>query len=118
MEDEALDAALQAAFKLPPSWYRAHPGQQVRAVRERLGLSQRCLADDSGVSQSVISRLERGGDVHFSTVIRLFEAMGCVAALALLMGCEEAQDLAAESMADRKERQLAGLAVRWEMRYR
>ncbi len=40
-------------------WMRAH-GQQVRRLREFLGLSQEQLAQLAGVSQGAVSRLEAG----------------------------------------------------------
>jgi len=60
-----------------PAFMR-HVGQTVRDVRLAVGWSQRGLARRSGVSQSVISRLEthRTRDVRMSVVDRLLVALG------------------------------------------
>ena len=42
-----------------PEWTRAH-GQQVRRLRQFLGWSQEQLAQQAGVSQGAVSRLEAG----------------------------------------------------------
>ena len=52
-------------------------GEQVRTWREAQGLSQRDLAERSGVFYTVIARLELGQtDPRLSTLIKLAEALG------------------------------------------
>jgi transcriptional regulator with XRE-family HTH domain len=53
-------------------------GRRIRAGRYRAGLSQRQLANRSGVSQSTISRLERGRclGLTFIRLVAICSAMG------------------------------------------
>jgi ribosome-binding protein aMBF1 (putative translation factor) len=52
-------------------------GQEVRALREAMGLSQRELAERMGTTQSVIARLEGGGSrPSLTTLERIAEALG------------------------------------------
>jgi DNA-binding XRE family transcriptional regulator len=53
-------------------------GQRIRHGREQAGLSQRQLANRSGVSQSTISRLERGRCIGlaFIRLVAICSAMG------------------------------------------
>ena len=53
-------------------------GQRIRAGRHRMGLSQRQLANRAGVSQSTISRLERGRCIGlaFISLVAICAAMG------------------------------------------
>lgn len=54
-------------------------GQWIRAIRWRSKLSQRQLAELSGVPRSTIARTEAGkGSVSFETMMRLVAATGCV----------------------------------------
>ena len=48
----------------------------LRALRDKLGITQEELADRIRVSQSQLSRLERRKDSRFSTIRRYVEAMG------------------------------------------
>jgi transcriptional regulator with XRE-family HTH domain len=51
--------------------------QNVRAARERAGLTQEQVADASGIHSTEVSRIERGlRDPRISTVLRLARAMG------------------------------------------
>ncbi|MGI8793439.1 MAG: helix-turn-helix domain-containing protein [Acidimicrobiales bacterium] len=53
------------------------PGELIRAVRRRQGLSQAVLAARAGTSQPVVSAYERGHrDPTFGTLRRLIEAGG------------------------------------------
>ena len=52
-------------------------GKNLRAARERLGLTQEAVADRSGVQAGEISRIERGKrDPQVSTVEKLATAVG------------------------------------------
>jgi transcriptional regulator with XRE-family HTH domain len=64
-------------------WHAPKPsleifGQRIRQGRHRVGLSQRQLANRSGVSQSTISRLERGRCIGlaFIRLVAICSAMG------------------------------------------
>lgn len=48
------------------TWATIEVGQRFRRGRHQLGMSQRSLAFKAGVSQSEISRLERGMTPHMS----------------------------------------------------
>jgi len=48
----------------------------LRALRDKLGITQEELADRIKVSQSQLSRLERRKDSRLSTIRRYVEAMG------------------------------------------
>ena len=48
----------------------------LRALRDKLGITQEELADRIKVSQSQLSRLERRKDSRLSTIWRYVEAMG------------------------------------------
>ncbi len=53
------------------------PASLLREARERVGMSQRALADRAGTSQSVIARIEGGhSSPTVSTLNRLLEAAG------------------------------------------
>ncbi|MEX2529286.1 MAG: helix-turn-helix domain-containing protein [Gemmatimonadota bacterium] len=56
---------------------RLDPASLLREARERIGVSQRALADRAGTSQSVIARIEGGhSSPTVSTLNRLLEAAG------------------------------------------
>ena len=105
--EAALDEACAAALSVPRPWARATPSQQLRALRVSRKISQRQLAVESGVHQSVICRLEQGGDARWSIWRRLFAGLGYDAVLAPLANCEEAEDLLREESHRRKDRSLA-----------
>lgn len=71
-----LDAGLAGKGRMVDG--RRMVGRLVRARREALGLSQERLADLTGISQTYISRIERG-DVAFpndETLAKLGDALG------------------------------------------
>jgi transcriptional regulator with XRE-family HTH domain len=51
-------------------------GVALRAARDRAVLSQKELADRAGVSQAVVSRMERGHRTSWTVFCRLLDAMG------------------------------------------
>lgn len=67
-------------------------GQQVRALRMRLGLSQDSLADKAQISRNYVSIIERGEakNVSMGILERLSTALGCT--LAQLTGADEQPD--------------------------
>jgi len=46
------------------------------ALRKQEGLSQKELAERSGVGKATISRLERGANARYDTIDKLAEALG------------------------------------------
>lgn len=67
--------ALVAASLQPPRAADLRPDQIVRGIRARRSLSQRELADRSGVPLSTISRIETGSvQPRFDTLLRLMKA--------------------------------------------
>ena len=114
--EEIREAGIRAACELPDWWREMPPGDQLRGLREDRGISQRQLADATGIKQSMISRLERGSDARLSTWRRLFGGLNYEAVLTPLPGIEEGDDLLQEEAQRRRERQRAGLATgkrRW-----
>ena len=73
-------------------------GAQLRAARERAGLSQSALAQRAGLTQSAVSRLELGtmdrGGPALRTLLRY--AHGCVLELAMELRPERTATLPAE----------------------
>ena len=111
---EDLDDAFLAAGQLPRSWVRATPGEQLRALRGGRGMSQRQLAQDAGVDQSFLSRLERGtADARWDIWRKLFAAMGYEAVIAPFPASEDAEDFIRDEIQRRKERMEAGRLTRW-----
>ncbi|WP_246080079.1 helix-turn-helix domain-containing protein [Nonomuraea mesophila] len=52
-------------------------GDQLREIRKRRGLSQKVVAERSGMSQPALSRIEGGGGIpDMATLLRLGAAMG------------------------------------------
>ena len=111
-EDLAEQVAL-ASLGIPRAWSRVPPGERLRAVRLSRGISQRLLAEESGVDQSVIGDLERGADGRLSTWNRIFDVFGYQAVFLPLTFSEEGEEMLQEAMRERKERMDAGLKARW-----
>lgn len=51
------------------------PVPRLAAVRKREGLSQRALAGLAGVSEQTVSRLERGANARYTTLLLLARAL-------------------------------------------
>ena len=53
------------------------PGERIRSIRKRRGISQRDLAQRAGVSRSLVEKLEEGtyGDVRLETLMKLAVAL-------------------------------------------
>jgi transcriptional regulator with XRE-family HTH domain len=91
-----------------------YPGEQLRARRLDLEISQNHLAEISGVGQTVISRIERGSDARWSTLKRLFKALGHDAVLtAEPCGEDDLQDFLRYGIHQREERMRVGRSARW-----
>jgi DNA-binding XRE family transcriptional regulator len=80
-----VDTAYRARLSQAASQAAEHLGARLRAVRERLGLTQVQLAERTGLDQAIISKLERGvHEPRLSTLERIGAAMGLsVSALVL-----------------------------------
>ena len=89
-----------------------YPGEQLRAHRRSLNISQRHLAEESGIDQSVICDLERGADARWTTWNRLFRALGCHAVL-VEDDLEETEDYLRDGIQRRKDRMESGRMARW-----
>jgi HTH-type transcriptional regulator/antitoxin HipB len=60
-------------------------GQQLRARRQGLGLSQAALADKAGVSRVFVEKIEAGARTpSWGTLERLARALGCRVQLMLI----------------------------------
>jgi len=51
-------------------------GFSLRQVRQRAGLTQGQVAARLGVNQAAISKIERRGDIHISSLVKYLEALG------------------------------------------
>lgn len=101
---ETLDEATAALDAVPEIWREAAPGRQLRALRKSRRVSQRHLAEVSGVDQADISRMEHGADARLSTWKRLFSELGYDAVLLPLSSCEETAGLLQSQARERDER--------------
>ena len=73
---DPLDEVLRAARALP-SWWRRKPVEEgFLSLRCHLQYTQDEVAARSGLAQSIVSRLEGGGDALLSTWTRAYAAMG------------------------------------------
>ena len=92
----------------------AYPGEQIRARRLSLKISQCHLAEISGIGQTVISRIESGADARWSTFRRLFKALALEAVLTEEpYGEDDLQDFLKYGIHLRKDRMEAGRGARW-----
>jgi transcriptional regulator with XRE-family HTH domain len=107
LEDIVEQAAL-ALDGIPKRWRDAPPGEQLGALRRSRRVSQRHLAEVSGVDQATISRLEAGADALLSTWLKLFSALGFDAVLTPLVNCEDTRDLLEHQTIEREERRTGG----------
>lgn len=88
---------------------------RLRGLRKERRISRRLLAEEAGVNVSQVSRAERGQDVRFSTLLKIYAGLGFLAEIELQEICEEAADLLIRKSWRRLERRLAGLerGKRW-----
>jgi transcriptional regulator with XRE-family HTH domain len=112
-EDDLYEHVGLAALSIPNAWSRTPPGERLRVMRRREGLSQRHLAEKAGVDSSIIGDLERGADGRLSTWNRLFDVFGYQAVFLPLSVTEEGEDLLRQEIEERRERMEAGRAARW-----
>lgn len=60
-------------------------GEQLKAERQKAGLTQQQLADRIGTKKSYISRVENGHtDIQLSTLYKLFQGVGRKISVAML----------------------------------
>lgn len=107
--EEVLRLGRRAAGTLPYWWARMPLATQLRALREHRGVSQRQLADESGLRQSVVSRIENGSDARWSTWQTLYLGLGYRPILLPMEYCDETQELMDAERARRIDRRLRGL---------
>src|SRR5687768_2640493 len=81
--DPLLMEVLAWSLMAPERWEGAAPGAALIQLRRRMGASQRELAERSGVSQTIIQRIESGGDFCLSSLRRLLGVMGFEPKLAI-----------------------------------
>ena len=60
--------------------------ERVRARRKAQGLTQRRLADRSGVSYSSLRRFETTGEISLTSLLRLAQTLGCLEGFNALFG--------------------------------
>ena len=106
--EDVIDEVGAALARVPKRWREAPPGEQLGALRRARRVSQRHLAEVSGVDQADISRMEHGADARLGTWLRLFSALGYEAVLLPLSSCEETQDLLERQTVERENRKIAG----------
>lgn len=59
---------------------RLPSGEQLRAKRTELGLTQKAVAERAGISQPLVARIEKGGvDPRLSTLAKLVEVLNAAA---------------------------------------
>ena len=80
------------------------PGKRLRALRISVGYSQRDLAEKLGVTQSYLSRIERGNNMINSVVVPLAEILN-VSTDYLLMQTDELQGEAGEGSSTAEDAQ-------------
>jgi transcriptional regulator with XRE-family HTH domain len=113
-DDEGIvEQVAGAALSIPRAWSATPPGRRLRALRRELRLSQRHLAEKSGVDQSVIGDLERGADGRWSTWNRLFEVFGYQAVPLPVTCSEESEEILRLERLERKDRMTFGREARW-----
>lgn len=106
--EDIVEEAAEALARVPKRWREAPPGEQLEVLRLSRRVSQRHLAEVSGVDQADISRMERGADARLSTWLKLFAALGFEAVLMPLENCEDTQDFLERQTSEREERRRAG----------
>jgi len=81
-------------------------GRELRTLRKRLGIKSVQWARDSGRSRDVLNRLERGDDVHVSSLFDALRAMGYAIRLEKrgLPSLTEMQEFTARELGDEGER--------------
>ncbi len=62
---------------------------RLRAIRKARGLTQAAVAEAAGMTQTELSRIERRGDWHLSTLRRIAKALGGELHLSLALDGEE-----------------------------
>lgn len=63
--------------RMPPGWQDLSMGAKVARLRRRFGMTQRQLAELSGLPHSKIAKLERGQNVQWRTLAQVLAGLGC-----------------------------------------
>lgn len=74
---DPLDEIFRCVRQLPPEWRQKSTGELVRAMRDRLEMTQRQLALLAGVPHSKIAKIEKGQDIQLRTLRQVFAGFGC-----------------------------------------
>jgi transcriptional regulator with XRE-family HTH domain len=119
------DSPAEGTFSAPRSYEgMIHENATTRMAallkqrRLELRVSQRHLADSAGVSPSVVSRAERGGEALLSTWEKLFSGLGERLELDSTRASDDVEGLLVEEGEARRERRYQGLLARFGRRYR
>lgn len=64
-------------------------GNRLRGLRVRSALTQKELAERSGVPKAMITRIENGLPIRLDSLIELMRALGCLGNLQVLLPEEE-----------------------------
>lgn len=73
-----------------PSNMSADVAKRAKAMRLAQNLSQRSLAQRSGVSEASLKRFEGTGAISFSSLLQIAAALGCMDNFAALFAAREA----------------------------
>ena len=76
-ERRLIEDAWEAGRGAPGPWSALTLGTALRLLRRRLRLKQWELARRMDARQSFVSKIERGADIHLSTLRRYLDALGC-----------------------------------------
>ena len=74
---DPIDEAIKLGRTLPSDWRGCSIADLVVWLRRRFDMTQRQLADLSGLSPARIAKIEKGQDVPWSTLCQLFAGFGC-----------------------------------------
>jgi ribosome-binding protein aMBF1 (putative translation factor) len=74
-ERDKFDAEVKAELEA----YRI--GEAIRETRKRQKLTQKQLGERVGVGEAQISKIESGKSITYSTIVRVFQAMGAHSAV-------------------------------------
>ncbi|MDN3585682.1 helix-turn-helix transcriptional regulator [Pedobacter aquatilis] len=66
-------------METPEKNTRMHLGRKISRIRELRGMKQEALANELGISQQAISKLEQSEDIEDSTLDKVAQALGVTA---------------------------------------
>ncbi len=74
----AIQATIMALFLKTPHQIAMHLAEQAHAKRLALNLSQKSLAERSGVSLGVLKKFERTGKISLESLLKLALVLNCL----------------------------------------